>query len=450
MNNLIQVIGYLSFLLLSGVFIRTKIKIFQKLFIPSSVIGGVVGLLLNPYIFPIYKGVINEEWYSILKFLPGILIIPIIISIPLGFNIEKGIKKDSLNMGMILLNITFFQLFLGYLVHFIYVKIFKDKVYATFGAELNAGFAGGHGTAGVIGRTVKDLNVNYWEIAQGVATTLATFGLIFGIIFGIYLINTGCRKGYTEKLKDPGNISESLIRGYEKNIDKQNSLGRETMLVTSVDTLAYHIAIIFLVSGVSILFIDLFKKYKIPIFSKLTVWAFGMFLMYLVWKVMKKMDLQWSIDSKVKSKITGMLTEYAIVSAVATIPVIGIFNYFFIIILVTIFGFLGTWKMIDILTRRYFKRNFYYERGLALFGTSTGVFLTGLLLLRVCDPDLETPVLRDYSLGFSLVALIGPILIGLCIGISFKYGALACVLLMGILLFLGLIGLELFNRKMSS
>lgn len=450
MNNFIQVISYLSFLLLIGVLFRSKIKIFQKLFIPSSVIAGMLGLLLNPNIFPIFQGVIKKEWYSILKLVPGVLIIPIVISIPLGLNITKGIKKDSINMGLILFIITFFQLFLGYLVNFIFVLNGKSNLYKTFGAELNAGFAGGHGTAGMIGRTVKDLNVDYWGIAQGVATTIATFGLVFGIIIGIYLINIGCRKGYTEKLKSLSNISNSLIKGYEKNIEKQSTFGRETMLSTSVDTLAYHCAIIFSVCGLSMILVDIFKAYKIPLFSKLSVWSLGMLLMFFIWKVMKKFDLQWSIDGKVKGKLTGMLTEYAIISAVATIPLTTIVKYFIPILIVSLLGFIGTWFLIFSLSKRYFYKNYYYERGLALFGTSTGVFLTGLLLLRVCDPELETPVLRDYSLGFSLTALLGPLLIALCIGLSFQYGAIYCVIFMGTLLVLGLLGIEIFNKKMSN
>ena len=43
-------------------------------------------------------------------------------------------------------------------------------------------------------------------------------------------------------------------------------------------------------------------------------------IMILVWKVIKKWGLEWCVDTKVKSKITSMLTEFAVVSAVATLP----------------------------------------------------------------------------------------------------------------------------------
>ena len=36
---------------------------------------------------------------------------------------------------------------------------------------------------------------------------------------------------------------------------------------------------------------------------------------------------------------------------------------------------------------------------------STGVFLTGVLLLRICDPDFESPVLANYSLAYTLCSV---------------------------------------------
>ena len=51
------------------------------------------------------------------------------------------------------------------------------------------------------------------------------------------------------------------------------------------------------------------KKYKIPVLSSFSVWAFAMVIMIIVWKVIKKLGLEWCVDTKVKSKITSMLTE---------------------------------------------------------------------------------------------------------------------------------------------
>lgn len=40
---------------------------------------------------------------------------------------------------------------------------------------------------------------------------------------------------------------------------------------------------------------------------------------------------------------------------------------------------------------------------LVLFGTATGTLPTGLSLLRVVDPDFETPAARDYAYASGMV-----------------------------------------------
>lgn len=449
MNSFLSIFSYLSFLLIFGVILKSRVKLFQELFIPSSVIGGFLGLILGPYFVGNYFEIIPIDWQNDISALPGILIIPIIISVPLGLNFENKKKsiKTVINMGGILFVITFVQLLLGYLFAFFYKYFFNKNIYSGFGAELNAGFAGGHGTSGLISRTLKELGSQYWNLAQGITVTMATIGLVFGILFGIYQINRGSKKGKTKIIKDVLELPIELKKGYCKNLLKQESIGRETMFSTSIDTLAFHLALVMSVCGISQLTLGIFKRYNIPIISKLSLWSYGMLVMFIFWSIMKKMKLDWSIDSKVRGKITGTLTEFAVVAAISTIPLKAVSTYFFSIIVICSVGLFLTWKIILTLSRRYFDEDFYFERALAMFGTSTGVFITGLLLLRICDPKLESKVLQDYSLGFTMTAMLGPLLIATCIQLSFFYGILIPILMMSFLAIINIIFLEIYNKK---
>lgn len=444
MNDFFNITAYLSILLILGIVIKSKIKILQELFIPASVIGGTIGLFLGPDFFGKYYKIIPLDWTNDMRAIPGVLIIPILVSVPLGMEIGRKNKifQNAINTGGILFLITFIQLFIGYFINFIFDKIFKIKLYKSFGAELNSAFAGGHGTAGVVGRTLKELGSSYWELAQGVTVTLATVGLVIGIIFGIFQIKRKFGNTLTNE------ILLEYKDGYIKNREKQVVLGRETMLTTTVDTLAYHVAIIFAVSGLATIILNMFKKYQIPLLSKLTIWSFGMIIMFFIWKMILKLELEWSIDSKVKSKITGTLTEFAIVAAVTTIPLKGVISYIVPIVITSLVGFSITWIVIYKLSKKYFK-DYHFERALAMFGTSTGVFITGLLLLRICDPKLETPVLQDYSLGFSITALLGPILIATCIQLSFSYNYFYPMGLLMVLIGLTILSLEYHNKRVE-
>lgn len=446
MQQIFYVLCYLSFLLILGVFIKSKVIVFQELFIPASVIGGFIGLILGPEVLGrIFSFSLPVTWLKEMALLPGILIVPVVAAVPLGLEFKgsngKGVVRDVGIMGGILFVVTFLQEIIGYFVNFVCTKFFNIDLYKSFGVELNAGFSGGHGTAGMIGRTLHEMNMDYWALAQGIATTTATFGLIGGILLGIFLINRACRKGETSLLKKPSDIPMELKRGYYTDITKQASIGRETMLSSSIDVLAFHVAIIFSVCGVSYIILALIKKYKVPVLSSFSVWAFAMVIMILVWKAIKKLGLEWCVDTKVKSKITSMLTEFAVVSAVATLPLKAVFSYFVPIMAMMILGFIATWWCIKYFSYRYYKGNYAFERAVAMLGTCLGVFLTGLLLLRICDPEFSTPVLGDYSLGFSLTALMGPILMVSCISLSIAYGPLVPVFLnLGLMvIFLGII-----------
>ncbi|WP_410208470.1 sodium/glutamate symporter [Fusobacterium sp.] len=451
MQHFFQLFCYLSFLLIIGTIIRAKVRFFQNLFIPASVIGGIAGLIIGPEILGHFINIIPASWNKEIAMLPGLLIIPVITSVPLGM--DFGIKKEQKNIKniitttFILFIVTFLQLGVGYLVNFICTRFMGIDLYRTFGAELNTGFAGGHGTAGMIGRALQDMNLSYWDTAQGIATTTATFGLVGGIVIGVFLINKACRKGETALLKNPADIPQDLKCGFIKNKKHQPSIGNETMTPSSIDTLAFHIALIFSVSGLSYILVGTFKKYHIPVLSSFSVWAFGMIVMIFVWSYMKKLKLQWVVDKKIKGKISSLFTEFAVVSAVASLPLKAVFIYIVPILIMTALGFVTTWYCIITFCKKYFKDNYPFERAISMMGTSFGVFFTGILLLRICDPEFKLPVLGDYSLGFSLTALIGPVLILMGITLSLKYDPLTPVLFFGFLIIIFTFLIRYVNRK---
>lgn len=123
-------------------------------------------------------------------------------------------------------------------------------------------------------------------------------------------------------------------------------------------------------------------------------------------------------------------------------------SYIIPIVVTALVGFSISWIVIYKLAKKYFK-DYQLERTLAMFGTSTGVFITGILLLRICDPKLETPVLQDYSLGFSIVALLGPILIAMCIKLSFIYSYFYSMGLLVVLTCLTVLSLEYYNKRVE-
>lgn len=417
-THFIYSIGLLSLFLLIGVALRAKIKILQNLFLPASVIGGFLLLMLP----------IPKEYINIYVKIPGFLIVPIVASIPLGLSFSNNKKsfENILPHGLIMMGVTMAQMGVG-IISYIFLRKFIPNIYQIFGAELEFAFAGGHGTIGMLSNMLKEKNLSYWDISQGVGSTFATFGLVGGILFGMVIINAGARKKMCNYVEKPENIPLSLKIGYEKNIEKQNSLGRETTFSTSIDTLGFHTALILGVTALSYFVFNFVKENKIMYLKSINIWTYAIFIMFIVWGVMCKLNVKYLVDSKVKAKFSGMLTEYAIISAIASMPIKLIAQYIFPIILVSTIGFLVTAVYIFIFSKLFIKED-WFEHAIISFGMNTGIFITGLLLLRITDPELKSSAFADHTLCYALTSW-SFVLIGIILDMWISKGAFIALII---------------------
>lgn len=420
LTQLLQALSLLSVLLLIGTFLRAKVKLFQSLYLPASVIGGFIGIIISPEILGRFSNYsISEEWIKTYSLLPGILSVPIFAAIPLGMFLNENKNIKSMYPSKVLICFGLFQCAsmtqsaIGYATNMFFSKINPQlNMYRTFGYELSAGFAGGHGLAAATGKLLEGFGIPQWEIAQGVALTTATIGLIGGIVFGIIFINLAVRKNKTKIIKRINdNADKSMEVGYNKDINKQNSLGRETFLSSSIETITFHLAIIFTVCGIAYIVLNFVKKMNIAGLNVLPVWTYSMIIMFALNFIIKKLNLVWMVDAKVKAKIMGTLSDFAIVSAMTSLPIKAIINYIAPITVMCILGFIITYLLVFPLNSFFFKEDYYFERAIISWGTLTGVLITGMTLLKICDPEYKSPALSEFSLGFSLMSVTGLLIV---------------------------------------
>lgn len=420
LTQLLQALSLLSVLLLVGTFLRAKVKLFQSLYLPASVIGGFIGMIISPEILGRFSNYsISEEWIKTYSLLPGILSVPIFAAIPLGMFLNENKNIKSMYPSKVLICFGLFQCAsmsqsaIGYATNMFFSKINPQlNMYRTFGYELSAGFAGGHGLAAATGKLLEGFGIPQWEIAQGVALTTATIGLIGGIVFGIIFINLAVRKNKTKIIKRINdNADRSMEVGYNKDINKQNSLGRETFLSSSIETITFHLAIIFTVCGIAYIVLNFVKKMNIAGLNVLPVWTYSMIIMFALNFIIKKLNLVWMVDAKVKAKIMGTLSDFAIVSAMTSLPIKAIINYIAPITVMCILGFIITYLLVFPLNSFFFKEDYSFERAIISWGTLTGVLITGMTLLKICDPEYKSPALSEFSLGFSLMSVTGLLIV---------------------------------------
>lgn len=146
-----------SLLILVGQLLRSKIRFFQTFFVPASLIGGFLGLLLGPRALGVMPFSSNFGSYA------GCFIIIVFTVVGInGFDIAKsGGGKETVK------RLFGYEMFrqVGFFVQFaipiaitllVLMKIFPN-LNPAFGVLLASGFTGGHGTAAAVGKTLADL-----------------------------------------------------------------------------------------------------------------------------------------------------------------------------------------------------------------------------------------------------------------------------------------------------
>lgn len=422
---LVQACGYLAFLLMIGTFLRAKVPLFGRLMLPASVIGGFIGLIFGPNVMGELVGFslpgITPEFLGVWSVLPGVLIVPIFAAAPLGNGLEPGhVKTDWKKSAPRIMMacggfaaISCLQSVVGYGVNVGMTALGFEGLYRTFGYELSQGFAGGHGTAAGLGGILEGLGIAEWSEAMGVATTTATVGLIGGMIIGIFVINRAAEKGQLEKLGiggQVGQIPKQMQVGLNLDVAKQPSLGREIGQASCIDTMTIHMALILI--GVALAYY--FRTFMInsPIaflsnsFKSIPVWFVALLMMYVVNFVLKSLKLNWMVDKKVKSRCVGLMSDFAITAAVASCNVKAVMTFILPIIVMCVLGFIITYLGVFTFNKWLFKGDYPVERSVICWGTNTGVMITGMMLLKIADPNYETPALNEFAGGFALMSIL--------------------------------------------
>lgn len=367
---------WLSMLLLAGFIIRKNVKWVQTLYLPAALVAGFLGLFLGPQILghftkfclPFSPDV--GKWSGILITL--VFSVQFLGSDPVDFN-------EAALSGYCMAGIGHMTQVCVGLICTIFFMSFYPELPLAFGITPAFGFYGGHGTAVSAGKLFADLG---WADGMAVANTMATAGLLSGIIVGMMIINYGVRKGYAQVALKPSELPKELLEGYIPE-EKRKPIGMGVTGNDVIDPLVYHLCIAGLICFFAYRFASWFKFLKIPAF------AWGLILGYAVWEIMKKLGLGHYIDRRTVNRVSGLGMEFLVCSAIATLN-IGIFKSYpvplvgtiaaVIIMNVVVYMFFGP---------RLFKHD-WFERSVGSFGQASGVLATGLLLLRVLDPDLKT------------------------------------------------------------
>lgn len=392
----IIVFCFLSLLLVLGKLVRLGIPVLQRLYLPSSVIGGIIGLIF----ISCTKDLLPAEVITAMKKLPGFLINVIFAALFLG-TITPKLKQilkmalPQLCMGQLL---AWGQYVIGLgIAGFLLAPLFG--VNPAFGNLLEIGFEGGHGTVGGMAETFT----KFWPDGIALGYTVATGGMIFGILLGMALINWALNKGIISSVRTFKERNRAEKLGIYEAMERP-SAGKQTVLSDSIDSLAWHTAMIglsillgyIMLKGLQFAECKLFPESSTRIFSGFPLFPLCMIGGVIIQKLFQKIKVEYLIDHEQMQRLSGAALDFLVVSAVATIQLSVVAENFLPLIIMMAAGVVWSVFLFLVIAPKLFKQA-WFECAIAEFGQGLGVTATGLMLLRTVDPENKTIAAASFG-----------------------------------------------------
>jgi len=383
---------YVAALLAVGLVLRVKLRVLQVLYIPAAIVAGLLGLLASPSLL----GLIPADVIAQLKTWPGWLISVVFAGMllerpgrPFRDSIHlaarQGIMVWIIVLGEITLGVTLTWLVLGG----------PWNVPLSFGQLIEAGFAGGHGTAAAMGEVYEALG---FPEGRDLGFFVATVGLIFGIVSGIVYVNLAVRRGWTRA----GDVRIPTITGLESRHEAVPTGVAKTRSEV-LDPLLFQVLIVSAAYAVGLGLYTLVST-LVPFVAQFPLFIFTLMGGLVVRMGMSALGIADLIDGEGVRRICGLAMELLIVSAIASLDLNAVFALFVPVSLLLLAAFAWVGVCLLVIGRRLLPRRYWFELGILNYGMSTGTTATGLMLLRIIDRDLESGAAEDYALAAPLSA----------------------------------------------
>lgn len=366
-------------LLVAGMVIRELVPPLQKVLLPSSVIGGFLGLILGPQILNVI------EIPAIFSEIPSVGMRIIMACVPLGITITAKRVYQHLDFTFANMTIFGFQLVFGLMLGGLFMK-FWPSLPEAWGLMGNAAYFGSHGSVPVVSDVIDPTGQLG---AQSIGMVMATIGILFAMIVGMAIANYGARKGLTTFTKNVTSQPRYFFRGTLPE-DKRQSIGMTRINPTNITAIALQFGLLAISIKLGEIIFKLLAQ-VIPFLGNVSPMLWGLVGGLILWPLMVKTKLDKIVDKETITQISNFTLEVVIVSAIATIQldiVSKLFVPLFLHALLTfvisgIFTF--TWM-------KYIGHEQWFEKSLMIFGMTSGSNAQGLSLIRAVDPNNESVI----------------------------------------------------------
>ncbi|MAI34690.1 MAG: hypothetical protein CBE00_10390 [Planctomycetaceae bacterium TMED240] len=423
---------FVATLLVLGIGLRLRFAIFRWLYIPASVLAGMIGLLIIQVDFSVTLTSHTTAWSETLKSWPGFLIAVIFAGMLLEREPAPWRKSISRvgRQGLMVWVIVLGETAIGLIATLLLIKPFFDVPHS-FGTLIETGFAGGHGTAAAMGQVFNHPTIQL-DNGLDLGILMATCGLLYGLISGIFWINVAVRRGWIKKQKSK---SENVVNaGYRPENSPSCTPATRPMLgyarigKETIDPLLFQVLWLAIAFGIGlglqslvtsfVGFIEAFGdatntivKGGEQLSERLTLesiagsfplFIYTLFGGWIVRVMLSLLGYENAIDRDTINRLTSTAMDVLIVAAITTLNITAVSTLIVPFTILFLFGAAWTGFCLMVLARKMLPPEHWFELGLINYGMSTGTTATGFVLLRLVDPELESGAAEDYALAAPL------------------------------------------------
>jgi ESS family glutamate:Na+ symporter len=369
--------------------LRLHVPFFKKYYFPASLIAGFIGLLLGPSVLKLLPENVVSCWSS----MSGKLIV--LVFAPMLMGKKKTSSKKYARRAFNSICYGYVGCLAQYAIPLLLVALVLEPLFGTnplFGTTFEEGWCGGHGTASGMLAVFEELG---WAEGQSIAVTNATFGLLIGIFGGVVLINIAVRKGWTSHLRSANGKLDISNTENELYTDAETKTADTKLAISGkvIDNFAFHAAILSIA-----IFIGWIATYLLKTYLNFSISWFvtAMFAGGLVQFFLNKTKWGDAVEPKVYSRIQGIALDFLVAGAIASMNLKTVANNIIPIAIVTIALIIFMLVYSLIYARGIFGKD-WFENAMLTYGMYTGVAATGMLLLKVCDPEAKSDALPLYA-----------------------------------------------------
>ncbi|MEM6835894.1 MAG: sodium/glutamate symporter [Cyanobacteria bacterium P01_C01_bin.120] len=403
----------IAILILAGRYVKQRLRWLQMLYLPESIVAGALALILGPQIVGaiataifgegtlLSGGFFSEPIRTVWSQSAGVFINIVFAALFLGESIPnpRAIWNKAAPQVVFGQSLAWGQYVVGILVTLaILIPLFNVDPMAA--ALIEIGFEGGHGTAGGMVETFSELG---YADGADLALGLATVGIVSGIIAGTALADWGRRKGHVQHgsaVLSKEAVSDSTYSETSEMQERRAHLFRGLL----IDPISINFGLVGIAIAIGWLILNALIWVEsvtwgptgFEVMTYVPLFPMALIGGIVVQLVLERLGLEPLVIRPLMQNIAGLALDVVVTTALASISLQVIGSNLGVFVILSLAGI--AWNVLFFLyfAPRIFP-DYWLEKGIGDLGQSMGVTATGILLMRMVDPESRSGAFESFA-----------------------------------------------------